>query len=273
MSDEVERIHRLLDDMAAERRSEIRPALTPDESALAETAAFLKTTHDGGMPDPQFVDRLGARLASLRAPASADPAPPAVASTPAPTPAAGLSRRGLLGRLGAAAVGLAAGAGAGEAARGRQDSAAAAAAYDRGAREGYRRAVDGQYNVPMVPPDRGEWLGTGIARTAVSPGHAVRFRAGAIEGFLVDPGGGEPIFAVSASCTHMGCLLNWLDAAGTFLCPCHGAQYQADGTVLSGIARHPLPRLQVRVSSAGLVEVWAVGAHAADTSVLPYREP
>jgi Rieske Fe-S protein len=51
----------------------------------------------------------------------------------------------------------------------------------------------------------------------------------------------------------MGCLISWLDSAGSFLCPCHGAQYNADGTVLSSVARHPLPRVQVRVDKNGHV--------------------
>src|SRR5579871_2388036 len=101
-------------------------------------------------------------------------------------------------------------------------------------------------------------MGTGFTRASLTPGSATRFRAGAIEGFLIAPRDGSAVYAVSAACTHMGCMLSWLDSAGTFLCPCHGAQYQADGSVLSGIARHPLPHLQVRAGLKGELEVWTV---------------
>jgi Rieske Fe-S protein len=71
----------------------------------------------------------------------------------------------------------------------------------------------------------------------------------------------------------MGCLISWLDSAGSFLCPCHGAQYNADGTVLSGTARHPLPRLRVRVSTDGRLYVWAVTEHPTITTLAPYTDP
>ena len=85
----------------------------------------------------------------------------------------------------------------------------------------------------------------------------------------------EPNGALSAlnpACTHMGCLISWLDSAGSFLCPCHGAQYNADGTVLSGIARHPLPSLQVRAGKDGHLYVWAVGEHPTVRTLAPYSD-
>lgn len=279
MSDDLERLTRLLDDLAAEREPEDRRSLSGDEIELLQTAAFLKAASpERSTPDEQFIERLGARLAALQAPA--EPASPAAtaangdtAQRPAKVAPTGISRRGLIGRIAAAAAGVAVGAGAGEALRGRADDAAAAAAYDRGTREGYHKAVSEPFSVPLAPDDRGHWFDTGQSASAVLPGTAVRFRAGAVEGFLVNPGNGKPIYAVSAACTHMGCMVSWLDTAGTFLCPCHGAQYQADGTVLSGIARQPLPRLRVRVDEEGMLEVWGVGEQPPVTKPLPYERP
>ena len=71
----------------------------------------------------------------------------------------------------------------------------------------------------------------------------------------------------------MGCMVSWLDGANTFLCPCHGAQYNADGTVLSGIARHPLPRLRLWSDEHGKLHVWAVEEHPTDTTLEPYTRP
>jgi Rieske Fe-S protein len=99
----------------------------------------------------------------------------------------------------------------------------------------------------------------------------VRFRAGAVEGFLVNAGPTQELYALSAACTHMGCMLSWMDGAGTFLCPCHGAQYNANGTVLSGIARHPLPRLRLKIQPDGNVFVWSIDEHPAVTTIAPYN--
>ena len=65
-------------------------------------------------------------------------------------------------------------------------------------------------------------------------------------------GAGDAVFAaahegseaISLTCTHQGCTVG-RQADGTFLCPCHGALYDAQGRVISGPARRDLPRFQV----------------------------
>ena len=59
-----------------------------------------------------------------------------------------------------------------------------------------------------------------------------------------DPQGA--LHAVSAVCTHMGCLVRFNDAERTWDCPCHGSRYSIDGAVLEGPAVHALaPRVVV----------------------------
>ncbi len=261
--DDLERLNRVLDDLAAERDPRDRPFLTPEEIELAETAALLKAAdEERSAPDELFLEHLGARIAAARSSEDA----------PAEEQGAGVSRRGLLGRIATAAAGLAAGAGAGVALRGQMDAAAATDAYKQGHAAGYHQATTEPLMAPMVPDDRGRWYATGYNVASIAAGSAVRFRAGAVEGFLVKPRGGK-VYALSAACTHMGCMITWLNSTGTFLCPCHGAQYNADGSRLSGVARHPLPQLWIKTDAQGNVHVWSVDEHPTVTTPLQYQRP
>lgn len=57
--------------------------------------------------------------------------------------------------------------------------------------------------------------------------------------------------ALSAVCTHRGCTV---EVAGDRLeCPCHGSQYNREGTVLEGPAERALGRFTTTVDGARLI--------------------
>jgi len=46
--------------------------------------------------------------------------------------------------------------------------------------------------------------------------------------------------AVSATCTHLGCVVGFNDVERSWDCPCHGSRFNVDGTILQGPAVTPL---------------------------------
>jgi len=50
------------------------------------------------------------------------------------------------------------------------------------------------------------------------------------------------LYALSTTCTHLGCTPNWLESAGKFKCPCHGSGFYITGVNFEGPAPRPLER-------------------------------
>ncbi|CAN5154108.1 FAD-dependent oxidoreductase [soil metagenome] len=53
------------------------------------------------------------------------------------------------------------------------------------------------------------------------------------------------IHALSPVCTHAKCIVNWNQEEKSWDCPCHGARYAIDGSVLNGPAERALPKLEL----------------------------
>jgi Rieske Fe-S protein len=53
------------------------------------------------------------------------------------------------------------------------------------------------------------------------------------------------LHAVSAVCTHLGCLVEWNRAEQTWDCPCHGSRFRTDGSVIQGPAKRDLARREL----------------------------
>lgn len=58
-------------------------------------------------------------------------------------------------------------------------------------------------------------------------------------------------YALSAVCTHLGCITNWKSEEGIIACPCHGSKFNIDGIKIAGPAPRPLPRFLITLDEQG----------------------
>lgn len=61
----------------------------------------------------------------------------------------------------------------------------------------------------------------------------------------------EGFFALSAVCTHLGCLASWKPELGIIACPCHGSKFNREGQKIEGPAPKPLPWYRTWLSDDG----------------------
>jgi glycine/D-amino acid oxidase-like deaminating enzyme/nitrite reductase/ring-hydroxylating ferredoxin subunit len=66
---------------------------------------------------------------------------------------------------------------------------------------------------------------------AVGDGKLVTIKGKQIAAYRDETG---TLHAVSATCTHLGCIVNWNSAEKSWDCPCHGGRFDCDGKVLHG---------------------------------------
>ncbi len=93
---------------------------------------------------------------------------------------------------------------------------------------------------------------------------AVRFATSTLVGYIIRGDGdegntnGAGVIALSAACTHRGCIVQWQDTDRQFHCPCHGGIFTEYGapSPSAGKLRYldPLPRLETKIEQ-GLVYV------------------
>lgn len=63
------------------------------------------------------------------------------------------------------------------------------------------------------------------------------------------------IYALSTTCTHLGCTPNWLESAAKFKCPCHGSGFYITGINFEGPAPRPLERWGIYIGDDGQLVV------------------
>ncbi|HEY0165066.1 MAG TPA: FAD-dependent oxidoreductase [Sphingomicrobium sp.] len=73
----------------------------------------------------------------------------------------------------------------------------------------------------------------------LAPGEGAIIRRGLskIAAYRADDG---TVIERSAVCTHVGCIIHWNGLEKCWDCPCHGSQFQPDGSVINGPAVKPL---------------------------------
>jgi glycine/D-amino acid oxidase-like deaminating enzyme/nitrite reductase/ring-hydroxylating ferredoxin subunit len=77
-------------------------------------------------------------------------------------------------------------------------------------------------DVDSIEPGEGRVVGAGLAQRAV---------------YRDDRG---ELHALSARCSHLGCIVNWNSGERTWDCPCHGSRFASSGEVIMGPAVQPL---------------------------------
>ncbi len=220
-----DRVARFVDDLV-ERRRPGRFHATEEEFAALAGAVELASLHPGAsLPDPEFVQRLER---SLRRDLNPWVREPGSSRT--------MSRRALLQTGG---------------------TAAAAAVVGAIADHSLLNPGPAASSSSTMVPDGGRWRPV-AALSELPAGTAMPFSTGTISGVLVNEHG--TVRAVSAVCTHMGCILEANLAAASLDCPCHRTVFGWDGTVLSSqLPQRPanLPMIESRVSK-DQIEVFVV---------------
>ena len=100
-----------------------------------------------------------------------------------------------------------------------------------------------------------------LPNPSVLPGPVRRFKLGSPEQFaagsetafaeqnLVLFHDDDGFFAISSTCTHLGCAV--ARSKDGFACPCHGSRFDSRGRVVGGPAPRPLPWLEVSRAANG----------------------
>jgi|SRR6185312_1272698 len=217
--------------------------LTPGKASIYRMAAlFRSASPEEAEPRPEFVTELQTRLEQELQQPSKPQHLPFLSKRQQKKPH--VSRRALLTGGAAAAASLVMGVGLGTVIEGRSQPSPAP-----------------QWPVALVPDGEGVWIT--VAKLADLGESAIRFSTDSIVGYIIRSDGedGETpgaIIAMSAACTHMGCLVQWQNKDRTYLCPCHGGiftEYGKPDKVSPVNYLTALPRLETRTAKQETGEV------------------
>ena len=101
----------------------------------------------------------------------------------------------------------------------------------------------------LIPPKTADLGGDSVVAGKVGelkPNSGKVFRFGSRPGLLIRTAGGE-YRAMSATCTHLACTVQYRDDLHLVWCACHNGKYNLDGKNISGPPPRPLEAFDVQV--------------------------
>jgi len=265
--------------------------LTLEQIRIYQMAALFRSAADNvEQPRPDFIIQLKARLLepdeeqSAQPPAEtaqaliqpAEPVEPVTPQPPVPTRTGStrrarfFSRRGLITGGAIAAASLAVGAGMDHMTHASEPKPAPS---NLAMTRGYPVGANPMLNIANSIPTNWHFVTT----LAALGEEAIRFTSDTIVGYVVrsetypagskdeddekagkDQDDEKKIIAFSASCPHMGCLVQWKSTERQFHCPCHNAVFNVEGALKPTgykYALPPLPRLNTKIDEKGDIYV------------------
>jgi Rieske Fe-S protein len=280
-------LERYIEELQAGKAAHLPQYLTPAQARIYRIAAqFCSASPGADEPQEQFVKDLEARLldefkeeqqeiTEKRVAVTSEPETAQVVATesePAqeiPSPASKslrrvrfISRRAILTGGAVAAASLAIGTGVGE-----KLGSAASTSIDKEATPAYNDS--GSYKQPWIVDSGSGGVPTTwhfVTTIAQLGNQAVQFSAGGVIGYVIlnisnqeQTQLDDDVIAVSAACTHMGCIVQWQSSDRRFHCPCHNGLFTQNGlpddsSPVPYLAA--LPRLHVKIENNNIyVEV------------------
>jgi cytochrome b6-f complex iron-sulfur subunit len=93
--------------------------------------------------------------------------------------------------------------------------------------------------------------GKPVSAGDIPPGGAIVGRLGRRPALVLNRAG--ELVALSAVCTHLGCIVAWDAEKHLILCPCHGGVFAPDGRNIAGPPPRPLPHIAIVVENGNII--------------------
>jgi cytochrome b6-f complex iron-sulfur subunit len=68
-----------------------------------------------------------------------------------------------------------------------------------------------------------------------------------------NPTDSTTVLAVNPTCPHKGCTVEWKAGEKSFVCPCHGAKFSAEGKILKDSASKPLVTYEAKIQGDSIL--------------------
>lgn len=94
--------------------------------------------------------------------------------------------------------------------------------------------------------------GIQVARADIPIGQAMSIAYKGEPGLVIHKKEGDFV-ALSAVCTHLGCIVKWHPDKYRIICPCHVGIYDVNGIVISGPPPKPLRQFPITVTADAII--------------------